>query len=111
MLRFGASVLALVVASVCWADENTALLLHHPTVSATQIVFVYAGDLWKRAEKKDVDGAAADGGERGGVAAGIFAGWVSEIAFTGELRRKRGRVRDSRERRDAAEAHLSSRRG
>ena len=49
MLRLAASVFAgfaLLVASVCLADENPPLLLHHPTISATQIVFVYADDLW-----------------------------------------------------------------
>ena len=34
--------------SLCFvaADSNAPLLLQRPTLSETQIVFVYAGDLW-----------------------------------------------------------------
>src|SRR5271156_5928205 len=46
MWRLAASIFALLMASVSLADENPPLLLHHPTINATNIVFVYAGDLW-----------------------------------------------------------------
>src|SRR5437899_2071188 len=51
MLRFVAGLFALLLANVCLADENPPLLLRHPTVSATQIVFVYGGDLWSVAKE------------------------------------------------------------
>lgn len=46
MLRIAAGLLALLFTGICCADENPPLLLRHPTISATQIAFMYAGDLW-----------------------------------------------------------------
>src|SRR5208337_1645963 len=46
MFRFAAGLFALVTLSVGLASGQAPLLLQHPTLSATQIAFVYAGDLW-----------------------------------------------------------------
>jgi tricorn protease len=84
MMRFAAGLLALlmVAAGVCLADENPPLLLHHPTISATKIVFVYAGDLWS---------VPRAGGTATRLTAGVgtaslpvFSPDGNEIAFTGE---------------------------
>ncbi len=81
MLRLIAGVFALFVVSVCLADENPPLLLHQPTVSATQIVFVHAGDLWSVAR----EGGAAQRLTAGNGAASrpVFSPDGKEIAFTG----------------------------
>ena len=81
MLRFGAGVLALMSAQVCLADENPPLLLRHPTVSATQIVFVYGGDLWSVAK----EGGTAERltATNGAASRPVFSPDGSEIAFTG----------------------------
>ena len=50
-------------ATSCLAQTNAALLLQKPTVSKTQIVFNYAGDLWI---------AARDGGD---VPGGLLRVW------------------------------------
>src|SRR6266487_1227452 len=34
------------IAAVCLAEQNPPLLAQQPTLSATQIVFVFANDLW-----------------------------------------------------------------
>ncbi len=82
MLRFAASVFALLVASVCLADENPPLLLHHPTISATQIVFVYAGDLWTVPRAGGLAQRLTAG--TGTLAKPVFSPDGSEIAFTGD---------------------------
>src|SRR5580700_9588652 len=82
MLRFAASVFALLVASVCLADENPPLLLHHPTISATQIVFVYADDLWSVPRAGGVAQRLTAGA--GAASSPVFSPDGSEIAFTGE---------------------------
>ncbi len=81
MLRMAACVFVLLMASVCLADENPPLLLHQPTVSATQIVFVYAGDLWSVAR----EGGAAQRltAENGAASRPVFSPDGKEIAFTG----------------------------
>ena len=81
MLRWAASVFALLVASVCFADENPPLLLHHPTISATQIVFVYAGDLWSVARSGGVAQRLTAGA--GAASLPVISPDGSEIAFTG----------------------------
>jgi tricorn protease len=82
MLRWAASVFALLVASVCLADENPPLLLHHPTISATQIVFVYAGDLWSVPRAGGVAQRLTAG--MGTASRPVFSPDGSEIAFTGD---------------------------
>jgi tricorn protease len=84
MMRFATRVLALllVVAGVCVADENPPLLLHHPTISATQIVFVYAGDLWSVPRAGGVATRLTAG--VGTASLPVFSPDGSEIAFTGE---------------------------
>src|SRR5580692_3033171 len=81
MIRMAASLLTLLVASVCFADENPPLLLHHPTISATQIVFVYAGDLWSVARSGGVAQRLTAGA--GSASRPVFSPDGSEIAFTG----------------------------
>jgi tricorn protease len=83
MLRTMAGVLALLmVAAVCLADENPPLLLHHPTISATEIVFVYAGDLWSVPRAGGVATRLTAG--VGTASLPVFSPDGSEIAFTGE---------------------------
>ena len=80
MLRFISGFFALVLASVCLADEKPPLLLRHPTVSAKQIVFVYGGDLWSVTKE---GGVAQRLTATGGVASRpVFSPDGSEIAFT-----------------------------
>jgi tricorn protease len=47
MLRTALSLSALLVASGCFAQSTPPLLLRHPSVSGTKIVFVYGDDLWQ----------------------------------------------------------------
>jgi tricorn protease len=82
MYRAAILLFALVAVSVCFADDHSPLLLHHPTLSATQIVFVYAGDLWS---------VPREGGDAKRLTAGsgtasrpAFSPDGTEIAFTGD---------------------------
>ena len=66
------------------ANSNPPLLLRFPTVSKTQIVFNYGGDLWI---------VSRDGGEARQLTSGVgvealpyFSPDGSMIAFTGECR-------------------------
>jgi tricorn protease len=72
----------LFASALCLAQSNSPLLLQKPALSRTQIVFVYAGDLWT---------VPRDGGDakRLTVGAGVktnpaFSPDGSQIAFTGE---------------------------
>src|SRR5205814_2156747 len=47
MFRTGIGVIALLLASSCFAQSGGPLLLQYPSVSATKIVFVYGDDLWQ----------------------------------------------------------------
>jgi len=40
-------ILLLAAAGLCAAQTNGSLLLRKPSISRTQIVFSYAGDLWE----------------------------------------------------------------
>ena len=69
-------------AAVCFADTTGPLLLRKPTISKTQLVFNYAGDLWI---------VNRDGGDARRLTAGVgietdpaFSPDGSMIAFTGE---------------------------
>ena len=71
-----------VASSLLAAQSNPSLLLRYPTVSKTQIVFNYAGDLWI---------VSRDGGDARRLTSGIgiealpfFSPDGSMIAFTGE---------------------------
>jgi tricorn protease len=82
MLRFLAGMFSLMLASVSLADEHTPLLLRHPTLSASQIVFVYGEDLWSVPR----DGGAARRltvvNGNGAASRPVFSPDGSEIAFT-----------------------------
>jgi tricorn protease len=82
MYRAAIVLFALVTAGVCFAEDHPPLLLHHPTLSSTQIVFVYAGDLWS---------VPHEGGDAKRLTAGngtasrpVFSPDGTEIAFTGD---------------------------
>ena len=83
MFRSAIGVLALAVMSVGFSDGAPPLLLQHPTISATQIAFVYGGDLWT---------VSRDGGVAQRLTGGIgtksrpaFSPDGNEIAFTGDF--------------------------
>jgi tricorn protease len=82
MLRLAASVFALLLAGVCLADENPPLLLHHPTINTTNIVFVYAGDLWSVPRSGGMAQRLTAGA--GTASLPVFSPDGSEIAFTGD---------------------------
>jgi tricorn protease len=80
MLRFVTGLFALLLANICFADENP-LLLRHPTLSATHIVFVYGGDLWSVPREGGV--AHRLTAVNGAASRPVFSPDGSEIAFTG----------------------------
>jgi len=82
MWRWAVSVLALMMVSACFADENPPLLLQHPTISSTQIVFVYAGDLWSVPRAGGTAQRLTAG--NGAASRPVFSPDDSEIAFTGD---------------------------
>ena len=84
MLAIGDASVVCVVGGECLlqADENPPLLLHHPTVSVTQIVFAYAGDLWSVPRAGGVAQRLTAGA--GTASVPIFSPDGSEIAFTGD---------------------------
>src|SRR5271155_5617788 len=72
----------LLFSSVARADSSPPILAQHPAVSATQIAFSYAGDLWI---------VGRDGGSANRLTAGVglesypvFSPDGSQIAFAGE---------------------------
>ena len=76
--------------SVCFGDSKKLLLLQTPTLSKTQIAFVYGGDIWT---------VNREGGEAHRLVTGhdlltgpIFSPDGSMIAFKRKLRRERRRV-------------------
>ena len=82
MFRFAAALFTLMLANVCLADESPQLLLRHPTLSATQIAFVYAGDLWSVPREGGVAQRLTAG--NGAASRPVFSPDGSEIAFTGD---------------------------
>src|SRR2546423_6581168 len=69
-------------ASISFAETGNLLLLQKPTLSRTEIVFSYAGDLWS---------VPREGGEAKRLTTGpgaetdpVFSPDGSQIAFTGE---------------------------
>ena len=82
MFRFVAGLFALVTASLGWAEGPPPPLLQHPTVSATQIAFVYAGDLWTVPREGGVAQRLTAG--IGTVSQPAFSWDGREVAFTGD---------------------------
>jgi len=82
MSRIAAIVFLLASASFCLAEVPPPLLLQHPTVSASQIAFVYAGELWICPREGGVATRLTSG--IGTVSRPFFSPDGSEIAFTGD---------------------------
>jgi len=82
MNRTIALLFALVTVSACLAAAPPTLLLQHPTLSATQIAFVYAGDLWIVPREGGVATRLTSG--VGTVSRPFFSPDGNEIAFTGD---------------------------
>jgi tricorn protease len=81
MLRIAAGLLALLFTGICCADENPPLLLRHPTISASQIAFMYAGDLWIVPRAGGTAQRLTSGVGRSSYP--VFSPDGSEIAFNG----------------------------
>ena len=81
MSRFVLGLLALALAHVSFAAENPPMLLRHPTLSATHIVFVHGGDLWSVPREGGV--AQRLTATNGAASRPVFSPDGSEIAFTG----------------------------
>jgi len=82
MPRFVSVLCLFLAATVCAAQENSPLLLQKPALSRTQIIFVYAGDLWS---------VPRSGGDATRLTTGagvetdpMFSPDGTQIAFTGE---------------------------
>ena len=82
MPRFVGPLLVLLATAVCFAENNSLLLLRNPALSRTQIALVYAGDLWS---------VPREGGEAKRLTTGagvethpVFSPDGTQIAFTGE---------------------------
>src|SRR5205823_10640378 len=82
MLRLAAAALFLFASAVSASENAAYLLLQRPALSATQIVFSYAGDLWS---------VPRSGGDAKRLTSGpgvetdpVFSPDGSQIAFEGE---------------------------
>ena len=82
MYRSVAILLALIPVSVGFAEGPPPLLLQHPTLSATQIAFAYAGELWIVPREGGVATRLTSGA--GTVSRPVFSPDGNDIAFTGE---------------------------
>lgn len=82
MSRITAILFVLIAASIGFAEAPAPLLLQYPTLSATQIAFVDAGDLWVVPREGGAATRLTGGG--GAVSRPVFSPDGSEIAFTGE---------------------------
>jgi tricorn protease len=80
--RIIAILFVLITTSFCFAEGPPPLLLQHPTLSATQIAFVYAGELWTCPREGGVATRLTSG--IGTVSRPFFSPDGSEIAFTGD---------------------------
>ena len=81
VFRLAAALFVLTMTGLCLADENAPLLLRYPTLSSTQIVFTYAGDLWSVPREGGVAQRLTAG--NGVVSRPVFSPDGREIAFTG----------------------------
>src|SRR6202451_215848 len=79
MFRF---VIALMALGICRAETAPPLLLQHPTLSAMQIAFAFAGDLWIVPREGGVATRLTTGA---GIESNpVFSPDGKEIAFSGE---------------------------
>ena len=81
MLRSASGLIVLIAMSAGLASGQGPLLLQHPTLSATQIAFVYGGDLWSVPRAGGLAQRLTAG--IGTVSRPAFSPDGSEIAFTG----------------------------
>ncbi|MGC9996264.1 MAG: PDZ domain-containing protein [Terriglobia bacterium] len=81
MVRFAAGLFVLITMSAGSAHSQAPLLLQHPALSATQIAFVYGGDLWSVSRSGGVAQRLTAG--IGTVSRPAYSPDGSEIAFTG----------------------------
>ena len=83
MFRTGIGVIALLLASSCFAQSGGPLLLQYPSVSATKIVFVYGDDLWQILRDGGVAERLTSG--TGGKSHPYFSPDGSQIAFSADF--------------------------
>jgi tricorn protease len=81
MIRIAAGLFASLMVSASLSYCQAPLLLQHPTLNATEIAFVYAGDLWTVSRTGGVAQRLTAG--VGTVSRPAFSPDGSEIAFTG----------------------------
>lgn len=79
-MRFYAGLCALLGASVCFGQSAPPMLLRHPTLSATKIVFVYGDDLWEVSREGGVAERLTAG--MGRKSSPAFSPDGSQIAFS-----------------------------
>jgi tricorn protease len=84
MLRFVAWISALAFATVCGAQDRPPLLLRHPTLSATQIVFEYAGDLWSVSREGGVARRLTSTSGNGAASLPCFSPDGGQIAYSAD---------------------------
>jgi tricorn protease len=82
MPRFVSVLCLLMAATVCAAQDNSLLLLQKPALSRSQIIFVYAGDLWSVPREGGVAKRLTTG--PGVETDPMFSPDGTQIAFTGE---------------------------
>ena len=82
MSRFVWVLCLFIAATVCAAQDNSLLLLQKPALSRTQIIFVYAGDLWSVPREGGVAKRLTTGA--GVETDPMFSPDGTQIAFTGE---------------------------
>ncbi len=75
-----AIVVALLCAAFCQAQSDKPLLLRQPTLSKTQIAFVYGGDIWT-VNRDGGEATRLTSGHRLKIEPEFFAGWDANRFF------------------------------
>ncbi len=99
------AVFAAFYAGTVYADSNPPLLLQKPGLSKTQIVFVYAGDLWT-VPREGGDARRLTSGPRYRDQSCLFAGWRYHRIHR-RVRRECRRLHGARGGRSAEAAYLA----